>query len=65
VKNVGGVKVEILRGAQNDKNNLLIARLYENSSAGRASVPASQRRPGTATPPTPAIFYLYLVSVRK
>jgi hypothetical protein len=30
--------------------------LYENSSVGRASVPASERRPGTAAPPTPAIF---------
>jgi hypothetical protein len=32
---------------------------YENSSVGRASVPASDRRPGTAALPTPAIFHLF------
>jgi len=42
------------------KNYLMIATLYENSSVGRASVPASDRRPGTAAPPTPAIFHLSL-----
>ncbi|MBU4355915.1 MAG: hypothetical protein KJ822_11290, partial [Proteobacteria bacterium] len=51
-----GFKGEILRCAQNDKNSLLITHLYENSPVGRASVPASERRPGTAAPPTPAIF---------
>jgi len=30
VKNLGGLKGEILRGAQNDKNSLLIAQWYEN-----------------------------------
>jgi len=34
--------------------------LYENNSVGLASVPASERRPGTAAPPTPAIFHLSL-----
>jgi hypothetical protein len=42
------------------KNSLLSARSYESSSVGRASVPASERRPGTAAPPTPAIFHLSL-----
>jgi hypothetical protein len=60
VKNLGGYQVEILRYAQNDKNSLLIADLYKNISVGRASVPASERRPGTAAPPTPAIFHLLL-----
>jgi hypothetical protein len=39
---------------------LLIAHSYENSSVGRASVPASERRPGTAALPPPAIFHLSL-----
>ena len=37
-----------------------VSNLYENSSVGRASVPASERRPGTAAPPTPAFFHLSL-----
>jgi hypothetical protein len=30
VKNLGGIKREILRGVQNDKKSLLIAHWYQN-----------------------------------
>ncbi len=49
MNNLGGYKLEILPYAQNDKNSLFIAGLYENISAGRASVQWGGRpRPPTA-----------------
>jgi hypothetical protein len=35
VKNLGGYKAAILRGAQNDKNSLLIAHWYKNRQLER------------------------------
>jgi hypothetical protein len=71
VKNLGGLKREILRYAQNDKY-LLIALLYENSSVGRASVQWGGRpRPPTdmaardGRPTNTSYFSSFMVSVRK
>src|SRR3989339_1904803 len=43
-------------------HSFLTAPLYENSSVGWASVPARNRRPGTAAPPTP-VFVVFVVFV--
>jgi hypothetical protein len=53
VKNLGGFKREILRCPQNDKKSLLIANLYENSSA----------RDGRPT--NTSHFSSFVVSVKK
>ena len=72
MKNLGGYKIEILRYAQNDKNSLLIAGLYENISVGRASVQWGGRpRPPTdiaardGRPTNTSHFSSFVVSARK